>query len=572
MQLLTNHIGYERFGSKMALILTEQNIINRYATLIDYHSNQEVMQLPICPCEKIDDWHIAPVYQIDFSAFKQCGQYYIRLDEQSSSPFLIDEGLLFSRTFSDVLHYIKSQRCSGQFDDYDKNVPILGTERRVDVRGGWYDASGDVSKYLSHLSYANYLNPQQIPMLVWNMLHSIELLSDSIAPFTRTRLIDEALFGADFLVRMQDEQGYFYSTVFDKWSKATEQREICAYQTQQGDKTTAYQAGFRQGGGIAIAALAAAASLGEKGEFDPYTYQEKAQKAYWHLKEHNHLYLDDGCENIIDFYCALLACTQLFKLTKQDIYLKEARHWAARLQERQISDNNIKHFWSANHDGSRPYFHAAEAGLPAIALMLYLSIENDIEQKEKYQTLVINALKFELDITCSTCNPFGYPRQYIKNVDAPKRSSFFIAQRNESGYWWQGENARLASLATMAYMATLYINDQTLNLALSQYGQNALNWILGLNPFDICMLDGHGRNNPDYLPELGFFNAKGGICNGFTAGFENEHDLAFNPKEHKDDMLQSWRWGEQWTPHAAWFLLAIAYQKKAHQKKGLLND
>ncbi len=48
-----------------------------------------------------------------------------------------------------------------------------------------------------------------------------------------TRLIEEALFGADFLVRMQDAAGYFYMTVFDKWSKDINQRDICAYATQR---------------------------------------------------------------------------------------------------------------------------------------------------------------------------------------------------------------------------------------------------------------------------------------------------------------------------------------------------
>jgi hypothetical protein len=83
---------------------------------------------------------------------------------------------------------------------------------------------------------------------------------------------------------------------------------------------------------------------------------------------------------------------------------------------------------------------------------------------------------------------------------------------------------------------------------------------MGLNPYHMCMLDGHGYNNPDYLPHLGFFNAKGGICNGITAGFEDEQDIAFNPAGQKDDMLQNWRWGEQWIPHGAWYLLAIVTQ------------
>ncbi|CSH93914.1 glucosamine-link cellobiase [Vibrio cholerae] len=144
-------------------------------------------------------------------------------------------------------------------------------------------------------------------------------------------------------------------------------------------------------------------------------------------------------------------------------------------------------------------------------------------------------------------------------MESAKRTSFFIAQDNESGYWWQGENARLASLASMAYLAQPHLST-AIAKPLEQWSQNALNWIVGLNPYNMCMLDGHGHNNPDYLPHLGFFNAKGGVCNGITAGFDDPRDIAFNPAGQKDDMLQNWRWGEQWIPHGAWYLLAIISQ------------
>ena len=48
-------------------------------------------------------------------------------------------------------------------------------------------------------------------------------------------------------------------------------------------------------------------------------------------------------------------------------YLQEARRWADKLSLRQQSDDLQLNFWSANSDGSRPYFHGAEAGLPVIA-------------------------------------------------------------------------------------------------------------------------------------------------------------------------------------------------------------
>ncbi|HHG3226146.1 TPA: glycoside hydrolase family 9 protein [Vibrio parahaemolyticus] len=563
MLLLTNHIGYERLGPKKAIIQTEQPHLSSYtAQLICATSEQTVATFAVEEQGKVANWHQGYFYLIDFSSFTDSGDYFLQVEDSRSSSFTVGEHILLNQTLSDVIHYFKSQRCGGVFDQQDRQVPVLNANQTVDVHGGWYDASGDVSKYLSHLSYANYLNPQQTPMVVWNILKGLSLLegSEDIAAFTRTRLIEEALFGADFLVRMQNEKGFFYMTVFDKWSKDTAQREICAYETQLGHKFDDYQAGFRQGGGVAIAALAAASRLGVHGEYDQQKYRNAAENGYWHLKEHNTQYLNDGEENIIDEYCALLASVELFKATKETRYLEECRLWAQRLVARQMSDEQIQHFWSANQDGSRPYFHAAEAGLPVIALCEYLAIEDDSVQTESVKRIVNRACEFEIKISNKVTNPFGYPRQYVKGVNESKRDAFFVAHNNESGYWWQGENARLGSLATMAYLAQPHIASQEIQQQLSVFAQDALNWIVGLNPYDMCMLDGHGRNNPDYLPQYGFFNAKGGVCNGITGGFEDEEDIAFNPPAQKDDMLQNWRWGEQWIPHGAWYLLAIMSQ------------
>ena len=563
MLLLTNHIGYERLGPKKAIIQTSRPRLSSYtALLVCADSHQTVATLTVEKQGKVANWHQGHFYLINFSSFNTPGNYYLRFDHLRSSHFEIGEHILFDRTLSDVIHYFKSQRCGGIFDQQDRQAPLLNSEETADVHGGWYDASGDVSKYLSHLSYANYLNPQQTPMVVWNMLKGLSLLDgdDKLAKFTATRLIEEALFGADFLVRMQNEKGFFYMTVFDKWSKDTAQREICAYETQLGHKFDDYQAGYRQGAGISIAALASAARLEFHGEFDQQKYRNAAENGYWHLKEHNTQYLNDGEENIIDEYCALLAAVELFKTTKETRYLEESRVWANRLSARQMNDEHIQHFWAANQDGSRPYFHAAEAGLPVIALCEYLAIEDDSERASVAKQIITQACEFEVSITNKVKNPFGYPRQYVKGVDEAKRDAFFVAHNNESGYWWQGENARLGSMATMAYLAQPFIESEILKQQLSKLAQDSINWIVGLNPYDMCMLDGHGRNNPDYLPQYGFFNAKGGVCNGITGGFEDEEDIAFNPPAQKDDMLQNWRWGEQWIPHGAWYLLAVMSQ------------
>ncbi|GLS89367.1 endochitinase [Psychromonas marina] len=575
MKLLSNHIGYERVGPKQAVLQTTTHLNVPYIELVSVISGEVLQHLPILLSGRVDQWSLGIFYSIDFSEFTTAGRYFLRVEhvendvqyKAQSHPFEIADGLLMRDCFSDLLNYFKGQRCSGIFDQQDKQSSLFNSDKKVDVQGGWYDASGDVSKYFSHLSYANYMNPQQIPMIVWNMLKGLDLLTtcSDFPQYSALRLKEEALFGADFLMRMCSEEGYFYMTVFDQWSKDPTQREICAYEKQSGDKTSDYQAAFRQGAGIAIAALASASRQPIGGEFSATQYLATAEKAYWHLVECNISYCDDAVENIIDEYCALIAAVELYKTTSEDNYLQQARNWAGKLTLRQQSDDSQQNFWSANSDGSRPYFHGAEAGLPVIALLQYLDIETESQYQQKTQQVITNALQFELAISAEVFNPFAYPRQYVKGVNEAKRSAFFISQDNESGYWWQGENARLGSLATMALLAKKYLNDPKLITSLEGYAQSSLNWIVGLNPYDMCMLEGAGYNNPDYLPELGFFNAKGGICNGITAGFDNESDIAFKPVDQADDMQQNWRWGEQWIPHGGWFLLAIMTQYSTEQ-------
>ena len=69
----------------------------------------------------------------------------------------------------------------------------------VDAHGGWYDATGDYGKHLSHLSFSTYFNPQQIPLAVLNLFKSYDELharhDQNFAQYER-RLLDEGFWGA----------------------------------------------------------------------------------------------------------------------------------------------------------------------------------------------------------------------------------------------------------------------------------------------------------------------------------------------------------------------------------------
>ena len=569
VRILTNQVGYDVRGSKKLIVQSDNDPGANAPTAFQIVDDNDrvAAEGPLSKATNVDGWKRGLYLRGDFSQLGQPGTYRARITGKDgviwSQPFALKPDLLPETCTSNLMFYFKSQRCSGIYDQTDRKMSFFGSKREaVDVHGGWYDASGDVSKYLSHLSYANFMNPQQTPLAVWSFLASRDLLQNH--PSKRLQSLramhqEEALHGADFLVRMQDPAGYFYATVFDNWSADAGKRVIASYKTQEGHKNAEYQAAFREGGGMAIAALARVSTLGRKGDYAPARYLAAAEKGFAHLLAHNREYVDDHKENIIDDYCALMAASELFAATKKPAYLASARQRKDALVARLHHDPSFTDFWRADADGRRSYFHGAEAGLPVLALLRYRAIETEAAGRDQALDAVKRSLAFELKVTREVANPFGYARQYVTELDGKKHSSFFIPHSNESGYWWQGENARLASLSAAALVASRQLPGLAADL--KAYGTDQLDWILGLNPYDMCMLQGKGRNNPEYEVEQP--NAPGGVCNGMTSGFSDEHDIAFQPQPQASNPDQNWRWSEQWIPHAAWLGLALAAQAAA---------
>ena len=555
MKILINHIGYTPNARKVAIIEAPASTSWPRFTVYNAETRAEVLSGPVQAAGSVDRWKDWHFWTADFSALTAAGNYFVVLDGPQpalvSHTFAIAADLFGGQILSDLVHYMKGQRCTGLYDQADRSRPKFDSDERRDVHGGWYDASGDCSKYLSHLSVANFMNPQQAPQTVWNLVDGWAQLPPQPKWFNE-RIVDEALHGADFLLRMQDPAGYFYITLFDRWSKDENQRDLCAYATQKGEKSSAYQAGFRQGGGMAIAALARASTLPRDGEFSREDYLAAARKGFAHLQLHNLEYLDDGVENIIDDFCALLAATELLAITGEGDYADAAIRRALDLLERQSAQG----WFVADSQGERSWFHAADAGLPHIALMRYLEVVPASPLAGRLREALRDAFEYEIGVTFDEVNnPFGYPRQYVKLAGVAGRTQFFIPHDNGTGYWWQGENARLGSLAAAAARAhKLFEGEVELQAGLDRYAQASLDWILGANPYDACMLQGWGRNNPRYEP--GYFNAPGGVCNGITAGLDDESDIDF--KNAADaTMAHSWRWGEQWMPHGAWLFVAL---------------
>ena len=583
MSVLVDQVGYETQSPKQALVLGTDRDHPQQFTLVDTSTGKTVLSGSLKPAGQVHAWGGRVFWTAEFSSWQKAGHYAIQTHtdarEISSCPFAIDDDLLERNTLSSVVYYFKGQRASGLMDRADRHLALpAGQPGFVDVHGGWYDATGDYGIHLSHQNPTSYFNPQQLPLVVWSLLKSYAVLEsrhdDNFTEYER-RMLDEGLYGADFLVRVKRPDGSFFESITAPGrEKLPQDREIGNpnWRTQikksASDSTEhvasaegphAYEASFRAGGGMAIAALALASTMPEKGDFPRSAYLHAAEDAFQFLNAHNRELLNDGTANILDDYCALMAATELYGATHQEKYRIAADQRATQLMARLASIRGYRDYWRADA-GSRPYFHPSDAGLPVISLLEYARIAIAAKQKQ-VRDVVQRSLRSELAITGEVNNPFGYARQLVRMGDGQVRSAFFFPHDTEAAPWWQGENARLGSLAAAARMAApLFNTDPAFQTQLEDYAWNQLHWILGRNPFDASMLTGSGHGNAPYMffRSYKYTNAPGSIVNGVTAAIGNEDGIAFNEGFAVTGQDEDWRWTEQWLPHAAWYLYAVS--------------
>jgi predicted alpha-1,2-mannosidase len=562
---------------KIAVVSSDTTLADTKFFLVD-EQGQVAFASKLSAPQHVADW--APgrqFYQADFSTLTKPGHYILQL----TSPYrTADQGRtlwpggLMSASFeiggsdwakpliASIIHYYHEQRANTPQElQADSHLLLYGSDRRVDLHGGWCDASGDVSKYFSHLAYANFMSPQQIPLVTWSLVNTGEKLKDPLSRWGLTdSLTAEALWGADYIMRSLDPAGYFYMTVFSYFNKDPEARRIVGLHANS-VTTDEYQCAFREGGGMAIAALARISRWGKSSDFTAQQYLDAAKRAFAHLVVNNTKYDDDGKENIIDDYCALMAATELWIATDSDYYRDQARLRAGHLVKRMTPQG-----YFISDDGSRPFWHASDAGMPVVALIRYLDKEQDENYRNAAKQTIDQALAYNLRVTGEIDNPFGYARQTFRYKDGIK-DGFFIPHDNETGWWWQGENARLGSLATAALLGKQLLSpaaqtstgsyansrfaDSLTNFAARQYS-----WILGCNPYQMCFMYQFGTNNVPYMhSNYGHGSQRGGVSNGITGG--KDHGDGSGIDFRMEDNGNEWRWTEQWLPHAAWFLDAL---------------
>lgn len=559
--ILVNQVGYNSKLPKAAVFKSVARLNGDVSfSVVDALSFEPVFSGKIKPSEQVADWNEAWYSQIDFTEFNKPGFYKIttEIDHQiyESFNFEIGDHVLARTLIPAIANFFVGQKANSKEElSGDEHVKLFGSDKTVDLRGGWADASGDVSKYFSHLAYTNFMSPQQIPLADWSMIQSVE----SIPPVLKGSVVEdslrlEAFYGADYIMKSLSPEGYFYMTLFSYFKKDPGERRVVGLLADS--KTTSeYQAGYREGGGMGVACLARISTWKQKSKYTQAQYLRAAETAFEHLQKNSVRYIDDHKENVIDDYTALMGSTELWIATKKSVYQKEARLRAKKLADR-ISAEGF--FWS-NDEKTRPFWHASDAGLPVIALIRYLDIESDAALRARSLETIRKFIDYQLKVSGEITNPFHYPRQTFK-VNGQIKTGFFIPHENESGWWWQGEDARIGSLASVLLRGgrLVYPENNALGVRsdIAEMACSLVGWVLGCNPYEVCMMYGYGQINVPYMAAMyGHGSGIGGISNGIT-GVNGKPDGSGIDFKYEDNGNE-WRWSEQWIPHSAWFLQAI---------------
>ncbi|MDB5105417.1 MAG: glycosyl transferase [Fibrobacteres bacterium] len=565
-----NQVAYDAGGPKVAVVQADAELgATATFTLIDAASSAVQATQPLGKAYTIPDWFSGRTfYRADFSSFKKAGSYKVAVTINGaltiSPAFRIDEQAMAKEVLPSIVRYIRGQRADRPEElAADASILLNDGSKRVDVRGGWDDDAGNNSKYMSHLNYANFFSPQQIPMHAWELADVYERIPALDSALGMADSIQaEALWGADYLTRVLTSGDYFYMVVFDYLNSDVSKRRVGGLLANSVTDNK-WQCSFRAAGGMAIAALARISRWNKNGaSYTSKNYLDGAKRAFAHLLVNNKNYLYDGKENIMDDYCALMAATELWIATDDVLYQTEARKRAQNLANRVSSAG----YFIAD-DGTRPFWSACDAGLPIWALVRYLDKEKDGASRTIALTAIRKNLDWQLSITNKVQNPFGYARQAISYKGAMKES-FFVPHDNETGWWWQGENARLGSLATAAILGgrLVYPADNAWGLkdSLAEYAVNQVSWVLGQNPYAICFMYGFGKTYPPITKSyFGHQSGKGGISNGITGkvGAPDGVGIDYYPPGSDD-----WRFTEQWIPHAVRMLAATAAMAQAPAK------
>lgn len=218
-----NQLGYLPDNQKVAVWVTNGEKGIKSFSLIDKNNNKTVFKAKAG--KQFGEYGpFSMGYRLDFSKFNKSGEYYLLADDGTKSPSFKVNSDVYNGAADFTLRYMRQQRtlfnpflqdsCHTHdgFTMYASSVGIPDSTR-VDVGGGWHDAS-DYLQYATTSANATY--------------HLLAAYRDFPSVFTDEKqangldgkngvadVLDEAIWGLEWLVKMHPEANIMFNQIAD---------------------------------------------------------------------------------------------------------------------------------------------------------------------------------------------------------------------------------------------------------------------------------------------------------------------------------------------------------------------
>jgi len=214
-----NQIGYLPKSVKVAVFISTDQAILKTFSLCDAISGEPLFRGSVKNFPG-DAWGMRSAARLDFSEFENPGGYFLLVNGVRSPVFRISSDV-YNGTADYILTYMRQQQCGYNpylkdschtHDGFIVDHPSR-TGQIIDVKGGWHDAS-DYLQYVTttanavyQLLYAWKRNPE--------VYHDKYNESGDPGKNGIPDILDQALWGLNWLMKMNPEKGEMYNQIAD---------------------------------------------------------------------------------------------------------------------------------------------------------------------------------------------------------------------------------------------------------------------------------------------------------------------------------------------------------------------
>jgi hypothetical protein len=545
IQVLVNQVGYDANGPKTAIVQSNyfpEKPHDARIELLDT-AGQLVLDVSLTCVGRVygeneTDWGWY-FWEGSFDSLDSEGEYSVRAkigrNDAESHPFRIGKDVLFRQTAAINVDFFYVQRCGFEVPGWHAACHLDdaklqdGTHR--DLTGGWHSA-GDYNKLNweygdGGVSYALVTAAEASPEYFASRDRDGDGLPD---------ILDEAWWGAKFVAKVQNpETGALLDHIEQGPDRSTWMKWCPPENMTDNIPGTADDPIVIEGEGnspLAIGAWARLARiLGDRGIDTDYL--PRAIKLWEHATANG---------TAVPNPLLLISSVDLYNETQEDRFLTYCH------------DNVNAILATGDPEGQLTGGYAESGDVPAGALAYFaLAFPEDALSSEIKGRLQKHLPPF--------IGEAGNPLRLMKQ------------KRDPDGYFFEptstmGCNYQLSSRAWSALMVYRVTGDW---LGWS-YAMDQIDFLLGRNPYDVCMMEGVGsRNLPRYhhryitIPGHERGAVPGAIPNGFV------RDIASNDRPGVDfstggRLYPSYRTNEPWLVHNVFYTLAVTALHEVNQE------